>query len=321
MESTRSRSAAARCDLYCPTAADLLRPYAKYPPAIQAAIFAVDTAPEFINLTRGQKAVLRAFLTRAGKDDGTAPILVNFEHAAAEAGISTKTIARAVALLIDAGWLVRAGEDRDQYGVFTYRKFAFTPAFCDLVRLPAGKARHHRTSMSRPVNKDRSSKEDQLEIRAKARGETLQIDLPEELQALPAELGIRDTGIAALRGQASRAGHKLADIVACARERLRALQLRGNRAFRYLERMCGRHSDYAVRAAELRHQAMADDQRSIAVQCSHKSFSYGDGIVVRIFDGIAEVMQRGQWVQNIAGRDMQQIYAAIKSGKLVEIPM
>lgn len=204
--------------IFSPTVDDLLQPYRKYPPAIQAAILSIDTLPQFINLTRGQKAVLRAFLTRAARSDGTAPIMVNFEHAATEAGISTKTITRAVALLVDAGWLLRTGEDRDQYGVFTYRKFAFTPALCDLVGLPAGKASSHRTSVSQPVNVNRNCKEIQLKTDAMTPKVPPKVVLPPELQTCPGELGIRDSGIAKLRGAAARNGHKLADVVACARE-------------------------------------------------------------------------------------------------------
>lgn len=318
MESTASRCAPAR--LYCPTAAELLQPYRKYPTAIQAAVLAVDTRPEFINLTRAQKAVLRALLTRAEAADGRKPIAVNFDRASEECGVSVKTIARTVELLIGIGWLERAGEARDEYGVFTYRQFRFTCALCDLVALP----RRHRTSSSKPVNTDLELI-DQPETGAIApEPPTPQpIELPPKLQALPEELGIRDTGIAKLRGIASRAGHKLADIVACARRQLEQLRLRGNRAFRYLEAMCGKTSDYAARAADLAHQAQEQAQvrrsRDRAAAYAGKTFATKAGVMVRIFEHTAEVIRDGMSVGFMAGRQMQQVYNDIEAGRLIAV--
>jgi hypothetical protein len=316
MESNASRCARAR--LYCPTAADLLQPYRKYPAAIQSAVLAVDTRPEFINLSRAQKAVLRTLLTRAEAADGRKPIQVHFDRAGAECGVSVKTVARTVELLIAARWLERAGEARDEYGAFTYRQFRFTCALCDLVALP----RRHRTSSSRPVNKDQSFK-DQPGIGAIAPETPTPpaIDLPPELQALPAELDIKPTGIAKLRGIASRAGHRLADIVACARRQLEQLRLRGNRAFRYLEAMCGKTSDYAARAADLAHQATEQAQvrrsRDRAATYAGKQYRARSGELIRIFGHAAEVIRDGISIGTMAGRQMQQVYDDIEAGRLI----
>lgn len=319
MESINSRCAPAR--LYCPTAAELLQPYRKYPAVIQAAILAVDTRPEFINLSRAQKAVLRAILTRAEAADGRKPIAVNFDRASEECGVSTKTIARTVELLIACGWLERAGEARDQYGAFTYRQFRFTRSLCDLVALP----RRHRTSSSKPVNTDLELK-DQLGIPAEA-GETPKppelVTLPPELAALSPELGIRDTGIAKLRGLASRAGHNLADIVACARRQLEQLRLRGNRAFRYLEAMCGKTSDYAARAADLAHQVQQQAQvrrsRDRAAAYAGKQFRAKSGEILRIFGHAAEVIRDGISVGTLAGQQMARVWDDIEAGRLIPV--
>jgi len=121
----------------------------------------------------------------------------------------------------------------------------------------------------------------------------------------------------------SGAGRRLADIVVCAREHIKVLQLRSNRAYRYIEKMCRQHSDYAGRAAELTYQAEQQEQvsrdRSRATLYAHKRYADGAGIMVQIFDGIAEVLRDGQWLQTLAGRAMEQVYGDIERGRLVEI--
>lgn len=315
MESNNSRCARARA-LYVPTAADLLQPYARYPAVIQAAILAVDTRPEFINLTRAQKAVLRTLLTRAEAADGRRPILVNFDNAADEAGVSVKTIGRAVLLLEQAGWLERAGQDRDEYGVFTYRKFRFTPALCDLVGLP----RRHRTSVSIPVNEDHKLK-DYRETRAIApKANPEDIHLPPELDRVQDELGMRRSAVAMLRGLACRAGHNLADLIAVARDYLRRKGIAGHRAVRYIEEMIAKPGDYAARAAELAHQvaeqAQVSRHRDRAAAYAGRQYRAKSGEIVRVFGHAAEVIRDGISVGTMAGRQMLQVYDDIEAGRL-----
>jgi hypothetical protein len=40
------------------------------------------------------------------------------------------------------------------------------------------------------------------------------------------------------------------------------------------------------------------------------------GLVVRIFDGVAEVMRDGQWLENVPARHMQRVYDEIDAGRL-----
>lgn len=320
MESNASRCARARTDLYAPTAADLLQPYSHYPAVVQAAILAVDTRPEFINLTRAQKAVLRTLLTRAEKVDGRKPIQVEYENAHRECGVSVKTIARTVKLLIAVGWLERAGEARDAWGVFMYRQFRFTPALCDLVGLP----RRHRTIASRPVNKDLSLKEDQPETRAIAqKANPEDIDLPPELDAVQDDLGIRRSAVAMLRGLACRAGHNLADLVAVARDYLRRQQITGNRAVRYLEAMVRKPANYAGRAQDVSQKRAEAEQvsrhRDRAAAYAGRQYRATSGDIVRIFEHAAEVIRNGMSIGTMAGQQMQRIYDDIEAGKLVQI--
>ena len=320
MESNKSRCAPAPA-LYCPTEDDLLQPYRRYPAVVQQAVLAVDTRPEFINLTRAQKAVLRTLLTRAEAANGRKLIQVEYENASEDCGVSVKTIARTVNLLIAIGWLERSGEARDEYGVFAYRQFRFTPALCDLVGLPR---RRHRTSASNPVNKDLKLI-DQPETGAIAPQPPKPrcVELPAELEALPAELDIKPTGIAKLRGLACKAGHDLADIVACARRQLDRLQLRKNRAFRYLEAMIGRTSDYAARAADLTlqvaEQAQVSRHRDRAAAYANRQYRAKSGEIVRIFAHAAEVIRDGISIGTMAGQQMQRVYDDIETGKLMPV--
>jgi hypothetical protein len=315
MESTASRRTPAR--LYCPTAADLLQPYQRYPAIIQHAILAVDTRPEFINLTPGQKAVLRALLTRAEKSDGRQPIAVNYENASDEAGVSVKTIGRAVELLIRAGWLERAGEDRDAYGVFTYRKFRFSRSLCDLVGLP----RRHRTSVSKPVNEDQELKDYRGTCAIAPKAKPEDIVLPPELETVQDELGCRRSAVAMLRGLACRAGHNLADLIAVARDYLRAKQIAGHRAVRYLEEMIRKPGDYAARAADLAHQiaeqAQVSRHRDRAAAYAGRQYRAKSGELVRIFSHAAEVIRDGVSIGTMAGQQMQRVYDDIEAGRLI----
>jgi hypothetical protein len=323
MESTRSSRAAAR-DLYCPTAADLLRPYAKYPPAIQSAILTVDTAPQFINLTKAQKAVLRTLLTRAEQDNGAKPIKVNFWKASQETGVSEKTIARTISLLVDVGWLVRLPTPRDEHGEFSYREFKLTPAFRALVGLPVSSG-HHRTLTSRPVNKDLKEKEDQGETCAKAHGKTLdEIDLTPGLDQAAQEFQMSRPGLAVVRGLAHRAGHDPDHIVTVARAYLQKLRLTGNRAINYLKALARKAGDYAVRAADLAHQAHQRAQvsrnRDREALYAGRSFSRSDGMIVRVLAGVAE-MWRGGEMTVLPRRELSAVFDAIEHGKLTEIRM
>lgn len=310
--------------IFTPSVEDLLRPYQHFPPQIQNAILAIDTAPQFINLSRGRKAVLRVFLTRTDKSDGTRPILVNFEHAATESGVCQKTIMRTVTFLLSAGWLKRCGQDRDQFGVFTYRRFSFTRHFCDLIDLPTGKVRSHRTSMSHVVNKDHNFKKDQHEIHARVQTQRVQIELPVELESLVEEFSIRPTGIAKLRGIASAAGYKLQDVVVCGRPYLQKMGLKGNRAFRYLQKMCERSSDYATRAAQVEQLAMQliseNKRKQRGALYAGKRFVGPDGLKVFIFENAAEVMRAAKGVEVVPPCEMDRIYDAIENGKLLEQP-
>jgi hypothetical protein len=319
--------------MYAPTIEDILKPYLQYPTAIQQAILMVDTNPRFLGLTRSMKAVLKTLLTRASKSDGTTPIRARLDTVAMQADVSTKTVQRTVATLDKAGWMTATTEGRTEHGVYTSRRYAFSNALCSIVGLPT-KSRlaadlPGETKMSDgPIYVDLSFKKDHQEILSqnrKSNPTANPIVLPKSLRPI-VEMGVKDTGVCKLRGLATAKGYDLADIFTVAKQHLANLKGDSDRIYRYLAAMIDnpKVSNYAARAAQIDRnngetvaEASAKARRD---KYRHKRFTLGNGIIVRVFDGIAEVTRDGTFVSNIAGRDMERVYDDIETGKLKEIP-
>lgn len=318
--------------MYAPTIEDILKPYLQYPSAIQHAILMVDTNPRFLGLTRSMKAVLKALLTRASKADGTTPIRARLDTVAMQADVSTKTVQRTVATLDKAGWMTATTDGRSEHGVFTSRRYAFSDALCAIVGLPAkGQPAANfpsETKMSDgPVYVDLSFKKDQQEILSQNRKNnpaTNPIVLPDSLRPI-VELGVNETGVCKLRGMATAKGYNLADIFTVAKQHLVDLKADGGRVFRYLAAMIDnpKASDYTGRAALIERSgvetAAAGNAKARRDKYRHKRFALGNSVIVRVFDGIAEVTRDGAFVSNIAGRDMERVYDDIEAGKLKEV--
>lgn len=303
-----------------PTLDSLIEPYKHYPKAIQHALLLVESHPAFSILTKSARRVLKSMVTRCSRHNGTEPIFARVDRLAAEADVCTKTVQRAVAFLKKVGWLEKVSDGRDEGGVFTYRHYWFSADLAALLRLPTPK-NDHRTKESSGTYIDLSFKSDQPEISDKE-STPPSIELPPALQAATEELGIKDTGIAKLRGEAHKAGHQLEHIIACARERLQKLGAKGSRAFRYLQTMISKPSDYASRAAQTARMAAdtakTTKDKGCAEKYAHKRF-IGLGSRVRIFDGTAEVRFDNGEYKFVPAADMPQIYAAIEAGKLREV--
>ena len=221
--------------MYSPSVNDIVEPYQHYPIAIQKAILLVETNPRFLGLTKGMKAVLKTLLTRASQDNGTQPIKARLDRVAVQANVSDKTVQRAMAALRDAGWVHQASEGRSEWGVFTYRLYRFTKELCDLVSLPTDSKKHRESEMSGgAVYVDLTFKEGHREILAQKRNQNpnpTPVNLPDELMPIVA-LGVKDTGVAKLRGAAYAKGHNLADIFVVASKRLSELKATGGRVYR-----------------------------------------------------------------------------------------
>lgn len=309
---------------------DVLGPYRGYPKAIQQAILLAHTHPAFLVLTRGTRKVLCALLTRASKDNGMRGMKARVDRLAEEASVSTKTVQRALGALRELGWLALPDDEgRSEYGVFCSRSYHFTASLCELVRLPCtGQTSAEVTQETKmsdgAVYVDLTFKEDQRKISIeKSKGKP--VDLPKELQDAAKEFCIKDTGIALLRGLAHREGHRLESIVAVARAYLRKSGATGHRAFRYLQAMASRPVqlvDYASRAAQAvrlaGESAVRESVQAMEARCRYKQFLGPGGVRVRVFDGTAEVFSNNRY-KTVAGKDMEQIFARIRTGWLREV--
>ena len=320
--------------MYSPTIEDIVRPYIGYPKAIQQAIVLVETNPRFLGLTRGMKSVLKTLLTRASQSNGTTQIRARLDTVAMQAEVSTKTVERTMKTLREAGWLNTVTAGRSEWGVFESKRYAFTESLCEIIGLPTGKkkpAQETKTEMSDgAVYVDLNFKEDYsriLEEKRKANPEATPITLPSELEKI-VSLGVKPSGVCKLRGIASDKGYRLEDIYVVAKKYLVRAKCSGQRVYRYLLSLIGKQSDYAARAAQLERLSsnLGEGQltplagvTSRSKKYAHKRFSVSPGKYIRIFDGLAEVIRDGQWVKNIAGKDIDTVYDDIEAGRIVEI--
>jgi hypothetical protein len=309
------------------TLEEIIQPYQKYPKTIQDAILLAHTHPAFLALTKATRKVLYALLTRACQHDGRQPIKARIDRLALEAAVSDKTVQRAITLFREIGWLEHA-ERRSEYGLFCSRVYQFSPALCALVKLPLRRQEAEtlpqETKMSDgAVYVDLTFKEDQHQISLKNR-QGQPVDLPDALQRASDEFAIRPTGVAKLRGLARAAGHDLAHIVTVARQYLQRAGATGHRAYRYLERMAAQPAqlvDYAARALQVARLTAVQQQVSaantIAQRCRNKRFVGPAGLVVRVFDTTAEVVQDGVY-RTVPYADLHQIHALVEAGMLRE---
>lgn len=308
-----------------------MRPYRHLPSVIQTALLRLETHPTFRSVTKSALKVLKALVTRASSTNGEALIRARLETVAFQANVSTKTTQRALHTFGELGWVMAASEGRSEYGVFTSKRYVFSPQFCALVHLPTtdkpAAALAQETEMSDgAIYVDLNFKKDHREILLQNRlqnPEANPITLPAALHPI-IELGVKDTGVCKLRGMAHAAGHDLVDIFTVAKKRLSDLKASGGRVYCYLAALIAKPSDYAARAAQIERSGVVEAVKSYAkarsVQYAHKRFTAGPGIIVRIFDGIAEVIRNGMPAGSIAGRDMERVYDDIDSGKLKEVP-
>lgn len=133
--------------------------------------------------------------------------------------------------------------------------------------------------------------------------------IPEDLKLLE-KCEVSPGGIFGLMGEATAKGHRLGDIVAVIGERLRGMRKGGLR--NYLRKCIYGPTDWRAKAQALRDKAQSK-------QHANRRYAGAGGIVVRVFDGIAEVSRDGVWLEYVTARFMGKVYADIESGKLREI--
>ena len=310
--------------MHIPTIDEVLQPYISYPKVIQQAILRVETHPSFSVLTKSAKKVLQSLLTRANQHNAEVPIKARLDLVAEGAGVSYKTVQRAMTLLKEIGWIAAVSEGRTEWGVFTSMRYRFSTNLCSLVNLPTKSTSidnlANKTKMSDgAVYVDLSFKEDQRKISIEKQG-TTPITLPEELREIET-FGIKETGICKLRGIAYSAGHKLEHVWIVAKEHCQRLGIQGGRLYRYLLAMILKTSDYAARSEQVgRIQTTALEKKEVAAKqnaCRYKNF-VGQGVKVRIFDGVAEISTLDGQLKTVAGASLLQVYADIDSGKLID---
>lgn len=130
--------------------------------------------------------------------------------------------------------------------------------------------------------------------------------VPEDLKLLE-EGDVSLGGIFGLMGEATARGQRLGDIVAVKGERLRGMREGGLR--NYLRKCIYGPTDWRAKAQALRDKARPK-------QYANRRYAGPGGLVVRIFDGVAEVMRDGVWLENVTARDMHRVYNDIEAGRL-----
>ena len=89
-----------------PNYTDLLSAYAAYPPAIRPYLIYADTLEEIrIQLTKSTRLAFLDLVARINIARPLQPIMVRVDHTAEKLGISTKSVSRAIKLMIENGWL------------------------------------------------------------------------------------------------------------------------------------------------------------------------------------------------------------------------
>ena len=318
--------------MLAPTLDDIVRPYLHLPSAIQTALIRVETHPTFRILTKGALKTMKALMTRASATNGTTIIRARVDRLADEAGVSEKTVQRAMLAFKELGWVRQASVGRSQWGVFESRRYVLSPALCELVLLPTKEkgaaaldAEAQRTEMSGgAIRDDLSLKKDLQEISIKNRDGNPPV-LPPAVSHIPGETGILATGICKLLGIAREVGYQLEHVYEVAKPYLTKLvNASPARTYRYLLAMLTnpKKVDYASKAAQEIRNAKPDGHRSLAeiakvVRYKHY-YHVSTGMRVKFFDGQAEV-RMGDQVDFYAGPQMQGLYRGIANGKLKEV--
>lgn len=211
------------------------------------------------------------------------------------------------------------------------------------------------------VNKVFSLKEASLQKRAfdeNVKGEK-PFNVPADLQAMQAELGITGRGIGTLMNAAKQTGHRLQDVWTVKSDTIRNAGATGGRAVKYLLFLMNCGDDFAylarVKATDLSaskagNRSSADKNHKarpapaatapgaaelipsstpstalaklleIAKATRFKRFRHvSNGMVVRFFDGAAEVTRGIERVLIGGWRDLENFYVGISRGNLVPV--
>lgn len=115
-----------------PNYTDLLSAYAAYPSPIRPYLIYADTLEEIrIQLTKSTRLAFLDLVARINIAKPQQPILVRVDHTAEKLGISTKSVSRAIKLMIENEWLEasKQHDGRNNNGEFAWREFIVRPHF------------------------------------------------------------------------------------------------------------------------------------------------------------------------------------------------
>lgn len=322
----------------------LIEKYDHYPKVIKDAIHAAVSFPWIHGVITGANLkVLVAFIRRLDLPDGLRAVRVraSLKDVAEEADINEKTVRRSVAIFRELGWMSmdfdiqprkRTGNRKGERGTWKAKSYDFTEMFCKLVGLPcpdstgvaAGESQGNAACKRDQI--DQAVKNELKKVRKEKQKHTAP-NLPDALKAACEEFGITEVQMAFLRGQASsteggKPKYQLEDVIECARAYLVDKELTGQRAVNYLKSMCQNISDYAKRAEQIRRNggqivqgSKKKEERPIVAYCRHKTFYGSNGLVVKVYDGIAEIINNGK-LRTVAEAEFEELYKAVESGKL-----
>lgn len=316
--------------MHAKTLEDIIAPYQHLPKVVQTALLRVETHPTFRIVTKGELRVLKALVTRANATNGVTPIRARLETVALQADVSTKTTQRAIRAFRKYGWVNAATDGRSKYGVFCSKQYVFSSELCTLLHLPTKEkplpALDEKTEMSDGGIHDLSFKKDQQEISLQNRLQNpTPIKLPESLQRMALATGIKDSGIAKLRGLAHQVGYRLEDVYMVAKKSLAKIGANGARCYCYLLAVINnpKRTDFAAKAEQLQRLDDAATSKSIEeaawLKYRFKRYAAGPGRTVTLLHDSAQVHEQDNLITIIAWRDIGQVINDIEDGVLTEI--
>lgn len=268
----------------------------------RAILLGIDAALHIKNLPRRLRLTLAEIGRHVSQHAATGTIWPSKEAIAAALGYNARTIYRHLADLEALQLIRRIPPKRTPYKTDAWHingHIALTEQGADLLGL-AGEV------INRGTDKTALPKEEITEPSTSKNHPPAPGKVPEDLTLLQ-DCGVSPGGIFGLMGEATAKGQRLGDIVAAIGERLRGM--RGGGLRNYLRKCIHGHTDWRAKAQALRDKARPK-------QYANRRYTGPGGLVVRIFDGVAEVTRGGQWLENVPARFMAKVYADIESGRL-----
>jgi hypothetical protein len=272
----------------------------------RAILLGIDAALHIKNLPRRLRLTLAEIGRHVGQHTATTGTIWPSKEAIADAlGYTARTIYSHLADLEDLQLIRRIPPKRTPFKTdawHTNGHIVLTEQGAQLLGL-ASEVIHTPTEIS-------SVPKEELTVLSTSKNHPPQPSkIPEDLKPLE-EGEVSPGGIFGLMGEATAKGQRLGDIVAVLGERLRGM--RGGGLRNYLRQCIHGQTDWRARAQALRDKARPQ-------QYANRRYTGPGGLVVRVFDGVAEVVRDGQWLETVPARHMQRVYDEIEAGRLVAV--